>query len=388
MRRWKKLLLALAVILLVCSVGFVTVGAPMAERRMNLIVGRSRPVSDKARAAHAQLFVADLHADSLLWGRDLLQRATRGHIDLPRLVEGNVALQVFDVVTKTPRGMNIHSNDDSTDNILPLAIAERWPRRTWSSLKERALYQAERLREMAKRSQGRLWLIRTRAELSEYRDVRRHDPTLVAAVLGLEGAQALEGDVANLDALFDAGYRIVSPSHFFDTEIGGSSAGVKKGGLTDVGRAWLQRMEQKHMIVDVAHASAKTIDDVLKLATRPVVVSHAGVRGTCDNNRNLTDGQLDAIAKNGGLVGIGYWPVAICGDGADAIAKAIVYVGKRIGFDHVALGSDYDGAVEVPFDVTGLPQITNALLEAGLDDVQLHQVMGGNIARFLGAQLP
>jgi microsomal dipeptidase-like Zn-dependent dipeptidase len=117
-------------------------------------------------------------------------------------------------------------------------------------------------------------------------------------------------------------------------------------------------------------------------------VSHGGVRGTCDNNRNLTDAQLEAIAKKGGLIGIGYWPVAVCGSDAAAIVRALVYVGKKVGFDHVALGSDYDGAVEVPFDTTGLAQITDKLLSEGLTDVQIHQVMGGNVGRFLAAQLP
>ena len=89
--------------------------------------------------------MADLHADPLLWGRDLVERGTRGHVDIPRLTEGNVALQVFAVVTQSPRGLNIERNDDSTDDIILLGIAQRWPVKTWFSLKERALYQAERL---------------------------------------------------------------------------------------------------------------------------------------------------------------------------------------------------------------------------------------------------
>jgi microsomal dipeptidase-like Zn-dependent dipeptidase len=387
--RWlKRFLIAVSALLLLALVGFVTVAAPIIEKVRNPIQGTTRPVSERARALHKKLFVADLHADSLLWGRDLLKRGTRGHLDLPRMIDGNVALQILDVVTKTPRGMNIESNDDSTDNIKLLAIAERWPRRTWGDLLARALYQAERLRDMVKRSQGRLRLIQSATDLAEFRQDRRTDPTLAAVMLGLEGAQALRGEVDNVDVLYKAGYRVISPSHFFDTEIGGSSAGVKKGGLTDTGRAWLARMEKLKMIVDVAHASSKTIDDVLALATRPVIVSHAGVRGTCDNNRNLTDAQLDAIGKAGGLVGIGYWPVAICGEDAGAIARAIAYTGKRIGFDHVALGSDFDGAIEAPFDTTGLAQITDALLASGLDDTQVHAVMGGNVLRFLNAQLP
>ena len=120
-------------------------------------------VSDEARALHRTLVVADLHADPLLWGRDLVERGTRGHVDIPRLAEGNVALEVFSVVTQSPRGLNIERNDASTDDILPLGIAQRWPVKTYMSLKERALYQAARLSDMAFRSDGKFVLIRTRA---------------------------------------------------------------------------------------------------------------------------------------------------------------------------------------------------------------------------------
>jgi microsomal dipeptidase-like Zn-dependent dipeptidase len=386
--RGKRILYGLVVLLVLGAVAFFTVAAPITEKRMNPIQGKTRPVGAQAAALHKTLFVVDLHADSLLWGRDLLQRATRGHVDIPRLIDGNVALQVLDVVTKSPRGLNIERNDDSTDNILPLAIAQRWPRATWSSLKARALYQAERLHDLVKRSAGRVRLILSRTDLAELRSDRRTDATLMGVMLGLEGAQALEGNPDNLDALYMAGYRIISPAHFYDTEIGGSAAGVKKGGLTDKGRVWLKKMEEKKMIVDLAHASAATVEEVLKTATRPVIVSHTGVRGTCDNNRNLTDAQLDALKANGALIGIGYWPVAICGEDAGAIAKAIVYAGKRIGFDHIALGSDFDGAIEAPFDTSGLAQITDALLAQGLDEVQIFAVMGGNAAKFFNEQLP
>ena len=90
-------------------------------------------------------------------------------------------------------------------------------------------------------------------------------------------------------------------------DIGGSAHGEVKGGLTAKGKAMIRLMEARKMIVDLAHASAATIDDTLAMATRPVVVSHTGVRGTCDNPRNLTDEQLKKIAATGGVIGIGYW---------------------------------------------------------------------------------
>ena len=199
---------------------------------------------------------------------------------------------------------------------------------------------------------------------------------------------ALDGKLENLDVLYRAGYRMMSPSHFFDNDIGGSAAGAQKIGLTEKGREWVQQMEARHMIVDLAHASPRTIEDVLAVATRPVVVSHTGVKGTCDNNRNLTDDQIRAIASKGGLIGIGYWDTATCGTDARAIVKAMRYVSDRVGVLHVALGSDFDGAVTEPFDTTGLVKITEAMMNAGYSDQEIRMVMGENAIRFFRENLP
>ena len=127
----RRVLTGLLVVVVLAAVGFFTVGARIADSRMNTVVSTILPaVSPVASALHRRLFVADLHADQLLWGRDPLERATRGHVDVPRLQEGHVALQVFSVGTKTPRGMNYDHNTGETDNILLLAIAQRWPRAT------------------------------------------------------------------------------------------------------------------------------------------------------------------------------------------------------------------------------------------------------------------
>jgi len=147
-------------------------------------------------------------------------------------------------------------------------------------------------------------------------------------------------------------------------------------------------MEARGVLVDLAHASAATIDDVLAMARQPVAVSHTGVRGTCDNARNLSDGQLRAIAAKGGVVGIGFWPTATCGTDPRAIARAIAHAVRVAGPDHVALGSDFDGAVATPFDATGVPLVTEALLEAGLEEETVGRVMGGNVVRLLRATLP
>lgn len=386
----KKILIALAVILLLLGAFFFVVPAQL-EKRLN--VNLNAPpylASERALELHKKLLVADLHADSLLWDRNLLDHGTRGHVDIPRLIEGNVALQAFTVVTKTPYvwKMNIERNDDKTDNIKILAIAERWPTSTWNSLTQRALYQARKLQDAAAGSGGKFTVIKTSGDLSNYLDRRINERQITAGVLGIEGAHALDGDLANIDVLFDAGFRMMAPTHFFDNDIGGSAHGVEKGGLTDKGKEMIRRMEAKHMIVDVAHASAQTIDDVLAIATRPVVVSHTGVKGTCDNQRNLSDDQLKRIAETGGVIGIGYWETAVCGKDATAIAKAIRYTANLIGVDHVGLGSDFDGAVTTPFDTSGLVQITDALIAEGFTDEEIGKLMGRNTLRLLIQSLP
>ena len=363
------------------------------ERHYNTVPpGPHPPPSARAIALHRRLTIVDLHADSLLWARDLGQRSTRGHVDVPRLIEGNVAVEAFTVVTKSPRGLNNQRNDDRSDMITALAVVERWPPRTWTSLRERALYQAHELQETAERSEGRLTLLRTRDDVTRYLERRRTQPAITAGLLGLEGAHALEGDLASVDTLYDAGFRMIAPTHFFDTEWAGSAHGVTKGGLTDRGRELVRRLEQRHILLDLAHASPRTIADAVAMAQRPVVVSHTGVKGTCDNIRNLSDEELRGVARTGGLIGIGFWGPkgtgAVCGDGAADVARAIRYAVRIAGVDHVALGSDWDGTVRAAFDAAGLVQLTDALLEAGFSDEDVAKVMGGNAVRLLSAALP
>jgi membrane dipeptidase len=347
------------------------------------------PYSASAAAVklHRSLFIADLHADSLLWGRNLLKKSEDGHVDIPRLIEANVGLQAFTVVTKSPRGLNVESNSDQTDNITLEAIVGLWPIRTWSSLKERALYQAERLHRFADHSNGEFVLIQNQRTLQQYLEFRKSNAHITAGFLGLEGSQAIEGNLANVDVLYDAGFRMMAPTHFFDTEIGGSAHGIHKGGLTPLGKEWVRKLESKKIFIDIAHASPATIGDILKLASRPIIDSHTGVKGTCNNIRNLSDAQLRGVAQTGGVIGIGYWDTATCGNDVDAIVRAIQYAVRVVGSDHVALGSDFDGAITAPFDTTGIVEITDKLLAAGFSERDIRNIMGGNVLRLMEKNL-
>lgn len=345
--------------------------------------------SEQAKRLHQQLVIADLHADSLLWNRDLLEQGTYGHVDIPRLLEGNVAVQAFTVVTSVPRGRKITGTSaDNMDLITPLSFVQLWPPSTWTSLKERALYQAEKLHDLAAQSDGRLLIVKSSTELEEFLERRKESPAMVGGFLGIEGAHCLEGQLRNVDVFFDAGFRMMSPSHFFDTEIGGSAQGEIKAGLSAFGKQVIRRMEELGMIVDLSHASADLIDDVLGISTRPIAVSHTGVKGTCDNQRNLSDKHLVGIAQTGGVIGIGYWQTATCGSDAEAIVKAIRYTTDLIGVEHVALGSDFDGATRAAFDTTGVVKITEGLLEQNFSTEEIRKIMGENVVRFLKQALP
>jgi len=383
----KKILLSLLVILILGGIIFFGFVARYFDRNMNW-VSQEVPESLSVAAYDSLPFIADLHCDMLLWNRNFFGLHKYGHVDLPRMQKANIALQVFTIVSKVPRGINIEHNDDKTDQIQLLGFAQMRPLKTWFSLKERALQQCSQLHEFARKSSGHFKVITTKSELEQYIQDRKINQQLASGMLGLEGAHCLEGDVTNLQAFYDAGVRYIGLVHFFDNEWGGSAHGVEKGGLTEEGRKLVREMERLNILIDLAHASQKTIDDVLAMTTRPVLVSHTGVKGACDNQRNLTDNHLEEIGKRNGLIGIGLWETAVCGTDAAATARSIRYVADKIGIDKVALGSDFDGAIQTHFDVTGLPLMVSVLLDEGFSNEEIGKIMGGNIRDFFLRNLP
>lgn len=385
----RRLRFPLLALLLAPSLYGCSLVAARVDAGLNTVVGHEPfTVSAEARALHDSLTIVDLHADSLLWRRNLLKSNARGHVDVPRLIEGNVALQVFTIVSKSPKGQNYEKNSGDTDNITLLTWLNGWPWRTHGSLKQRALFQSEKLHRLAADSNGRLRVIRTREDLDRYLADRAANPDITAGILGLEGLQVLEGDRANLAAMDAAGFRVAGLTHFFDNEIGGSAHGVEQGGLTEIGQEVVRELEARRIIIDLAHTSTHVIDDVLEMATRPVIVSHTGVRGTHDSPRNLGDAHLKAIAARGGLIGIGYWDGAVGEPKIENVVLAMKYVREVIGVQHLALGSDYDGTTEVPFDTSELAALTQALLDAGFSRDETAAIMGGNAVRFFRQNLP
>ncbi len=385
----RRILAGLGLLLVLAAAAFFLFSPKLAEESMNRLAPTSQTISPAAQALHKTLFIADLHGDTLMWKRNLLDPAERGHIDLPRLQQGHVGLQILSSVTKTPRGQNYDANSADTDNITALAIGQLQPVRTWTSLLDRSLWHAEKLHRAEQAAQGQIMIVRSGADLDRLIAARARGGTApVGTLLSIEGLQNLEGKRANLDVLYKAGFRMAGFAHFFDNEVSGSMHGETKGGLTPLGRQILADMEARGMVVDIAHASHAAVADILRHAKRPVVSSHGGVQATCKVNRNLTDAEIQGVARTGGVIGIGYWDAAICSTDPRAIARAIRHVRDLVGIDHVGLGSDFDGATTTPFDTAGVAHVTQALLDEGFSPDEIRKVMGGNVLRVLKAVLP
>ena len=375
-----------AVLLGVAAIGLFGIAPGYLESSMNKVDGKELlVVSPEAEALHKSLMIVDLHSDTLLWKRDMTQPASRGHEDLPRLQAGNVALQVFASTTKSPKGQNYDSNSGDSDNLTPLVIAQLQPRRTWTSLLERSLFHAEKLDNAVAAADGQLLKVTDEMSFNKLliAHARAHGPG--GALLSVEGLHNLEGKPENLDKLYAAGFRMAGFAHFFDNELAGSLHGVKKGGLTPLGRSVMGRMEELGMIVDIAHCSHQCVAEILATARRPVVSSHGGVQAVCKVNRNLSDDEIKGVAKTGGVIGIGYWDAAVCDTSPRSIAKSIRHVRDLVGINYVGLGSDYDGATTVRFDTSHLVQITQALMDEGFSVDEIRAVMGGNALRLIRA---
>lgn len=386
----KRYLIIFMLTLIVALGLFLTFAPTVLDKGQNLVVEhQSYQISPQAQALHSSLLVGDWHADSLLWMRNLSEEYDYGHLDFPRMQRGNLGLQMFTTVTKSPSGQNYEINQtDASDNITLLAMMQRWPTATWSSLAERALFQADKLHHLAAHDPENLMLVRSRIELAEFLQRRQSNPTLIGGLLGTEGSHALDGDLANIQRLYNRGFRMMSLQHFFDNKLGGSLHGTSGEGLTQFGRDAVAEMLALGIMLDVSHSSEKVVADTLALSDKPLIVSHTGFQGHCDSPRNISDALMEQIAAAGGLIAVGFWDGAICGNSPATVAAAIVYGIGLVGEDHVALGSDFDGTVTTSFDGSEMVVITQALLEANLSEQQIRKVMGENMLGYLQTYLP
>ena len=386
----KKILLNSLLFIVILVASALMLLPKMLDKSMNP-VSEHAPfvVSEEAQALHNTLIVGDWHADSALWNRDLKKTYDYGHADIPRLQAGNVALQMFTTVTKSPSGQNYDSNETgANDNITALAIVQRWPIKTWSSLFERAMYQANKIKDLEKRDPENFMLIESQYDLGIFLLKRVNNPKMVGGLIGTEGSHALDGNLDNVERLYENSFRMMSLQHFFDNKLGGSLHGTSGAGLTEFGRQAIDEMQRLDIIIDVSHSSENVVKDVLSISNQPLVISHTGFNGYCKSPRNISDSLMIEIAEKGGLIGVGFWDAAVCNNTPRSVAEAIIYGISLIGAEHVALGSDFDGTITPGFDTSELVAITHELLELGLGKEEIRKVMGENMLSFLQDNLP
>ena len=381
--------IVLCIVLIILALA-LALGPARLEGGMNTVIPHPPyPISERAQALHKTLVIGDWHSDSTLWKRDLLKRSDRGHVDIPRMREGNQAVQMFTSVTKSPSGQNYDKNsNDARDNITSLVMLQAWPPATWSSLSARALYQADKLQKIAEKAPHEFLLIHNSDDLEALLSRRARGETIVGGILGTEGSHALDGDLANIEVLYNAGFRMMSLQHFFDNKLGGSLHGESGAGLSNFGRQAVDKMQNMGIMIDLSHSAPQVVKDVLARSKAPLIVSHTGFYGYCQSARNISDDLMQKIAEGGGIIAVGYWDAAICDATPKGIVGAIRYGIDLVGVDHVALGSDYDGSITAPFDASELSVLTHEMLEAKFTETEIRKVMGGNMMRYLAENLP
>lgn len=341
---------------------------------------------------HDDLFIADLHADTFTFVDTFMQRKDYAHLDYHRAREGGFNLLTMAIATEVPIGMVRRTGNgvERGGNLIQAgSIGGLEPIRNWFSLLARGNWVIGNIHDTAEANPDQIILVTNRQDLEILiNDFNAGNRTKIGLVLAVEGAHLLEGNLEQLNELHARGVRMLSLTHAFDNEYGGSSEGVERYGLTAEGEKVVGRATELGMIIDIAHASPALIDDLMQRVTTPAVYSHGGVRGTCDIDRNIADKVLQKVKENGGLIALGFWDRVICGDDIADIAAAFRYVADKIGVEHLALGSDFDGGVKTVTDASGLPLLTDALFDAGFSDLEIREIMGENYTRLLLNALP
>ncbi|MGB9879228.1 MAG: dipeptidase, partial [Anaerolineae bacterium] len=296
---------------------------------------------------HYNSIIFDGHCDTLLevldGKRRLNERSTEGHIDLPRLREGGVTAQVFAIFIE--------------DKYLP-AKAAKQTLRMFDALYNELAANADSL------------VLATKAE-----DIEKAKLTgKVAAVVGIEGAESLEGELGLLRMFHRLGVRLLTVAWSRRNE---AADGIQEartgGGLTNFGLKVVEECNRLGIMVDISHLAPAGVRDVLEVSSEPVIASHSNAYALCPHPRNLTDQQLAALAKKGGVVGVTFVPSFIAEDRKEASLEKLLdhidHIVQVAGVDHVGLGSDFDGFSPPPpvglEDVTRLPGITSGLLSRG-----------------------
>jgi len=357
---------------------------------------------------HKDALVVDMHSDTVLRmikGFDFGIRDTSGHMDIPRLQEGGIDLQVFAcwLDTRTAKEECRQKVDLMLDSLD---------------------YQINRYHD-------KISICLTADDA-----VRIINDGKIAAFLAIENGVAIACDLSNLDHFYRRGVRYMTLTHTESSDWCISSADKKPAfnGLTDFGRDVVRKMNELGMIVDISHAAPSAVSEVLKISGDPIIASHSCVHNHCPHDRNLTDNQIKAISARGGIIGINFYNAYLSarwnaisdsviaahkeemdsiaaqfGDDmtgmheamrpifremkpllkelmidVDLVVDHIDYIVNLVGPDYVGLGSDFDGVHALPknlADCSMVPNITKELVNRGYSEEDIKKILGGNFMR-------
>ncbi|MDQ2087199.1 dipeptidase [Herbivorax sp. ANBcel31] len=212
----------------------------------------------------------------------------------------------------------------------------------------------------------------------------------VAAILSIEGGEALQGDVSALRIFYRLGVRSICLTWNYRNEIAdGVGESETRGGLTLFGKELVKEMNSLGMLIDLSHISENGFWDVMKLTKQPIIASHSNAKKICSHIRNLTDEQIIAIKENRGVIGINLCPDFLK-DGGNAglkdIVKHIEYIAGLTGFDHIGLGADFDGIDALPKGINGVEdiyKIADELLKLNYSNENVEKFLGKNFLRVI-----
>jgi microsomal dipeptidase-like Zn-dependent dipeptidase len=326
--------------------------------------------SEEAIRIHREAIVIDLHTDSLLWPRDLNRSGEGGHVDFPRMRRGGLDAVAFTIVTRAFGVAGLK------------AFHDLWPVRTWFSPEARYIHQIERMARFLDASEGQARRATTPEALRD-----NHNQGVLSVFHGIEGAHAFGNDVSKVRQAARAGVVFIGPVHLSDNTYAGTSMNDANHGLTDRGRGLIQEMNEAGVLLDLAHASPRAFEEAIQLTSLPPLVSHAGARGVFDTWRNLTDGQIQAVADRGGVIGVMYGPPGLSRPDLEEVVEHIAHIVSVGGENAAALGSDFDGYIEAPIDATGLVQLTELMLRKDWSERRIKKILGENFLRVLGARV-
>jgi len=339
---------------------------------------RELGISKEAVELYLASDVIDLHIDTFIWNRvfgyDLRRRHGRGllgsrvysQVDLPRVREARLTGATWVITTNPMRRASLRPEILATNLRRLRAILESVPHE--------------------------VQIVRSAAEYQQARERGRH-----AAFIGIQGGNALDRDLDALDLIPDDLVLRVTLVHLSSSRLGVTSApGISRQdeGLSSFGRDFVRRLNEKRIFVDLAHINRRGFFDAAQVhdASQPLIVTHTGVRGVHPHWRNLDDAQLRAIAATGGTIGVMYQSSFLgdpyWGGSSEAILRHLAYIVATVGEDHASLGSDWDGAINPPRDLTTpreLPRLVDGMLRRGWKAERIHKVLGGNFLRTVAA---